>query len=138
MQFRPPYGNRLGLLRHHTVVLFGLLSWVIPFAVSFAFFGPGGKLNVPQPLFKSLMVVIAGAAGAFLLVRTFRRVPPTFGNGLVIGLYWLVINLALDFLVLLPLNKMKPTDYLMEIGVRYLVMPVVAAAMGLVGEGERR
>lgn len=134
MAFWRTEGGGLALLRHHTVALYGLLSWVIPFIAAFAFIGPGGKLHVPQPLFKSAMVVIAGAVGALLLARTFRRVMPTRGNGLVIGLYWLAINLVLDFLVLLPMNKMKPTDYLMDIGLRYLLIPIIATAMGAVGE----
>jgi hypothetical protein len=123
----------LSIVRTPSLAFLGILSWLIPFAAAFAFFGPGGKLMVPQPLFKSAMVVIGSTAGVYLLVRAFRRVQPGFSNGLMLGLYWLAINLVLDFLVLLPISKMKPIDYLMDIGVRYLALPIIAAGMGAVG-----
>jgi hypothetical protein len=123
----------LSIVRTPSLAFLGILSWLIPFAAAFAIFGPGGKLMVPQPLFKSAMVVIGSTAGVYLLVRAFRRVQPGFSNGLMLGLYWLAINLVLDFLVLLPISKMKPIDYLMDIGVRYLALPIIAAGMGAVG-----
>jgi hypothetical protein len=122
------------IFRAPSVALFGLLSWAIPFVAAFAFFGPGGKLMVPQPLFKSAMVVIGGTVGVALLVLVFRRIAPTRANGLIVGLYWLVINLVLDFLVLLPMSGMGAGDYLMDIGLRYLLLPVIAVGMGMVGE----
>lgn len=122
------------IFRSPSLAFLGILSWLIPFAAAFAFFGPGGRLMVPQPLFKSAMVVIGSAVGVYLLVRAFRTVSPTMRSGLKIGLYWLAINLVLDFLVLLPMSKMEPVDYLMDIGARYLALPIIAAGMGAVGE----
>lgn len=123
----------LSIVRTPSLAFLGILSWLVPFAAAFAFFGPGGKLMVPQPLFKSAMVVIGSAVGVYLLVRAFRTVSPQPGNGLMLGLYWLTINLVLDFLVLLPISRMEPIDYLMDIGVRYLALPVIAVGMGAVG-----
>lgn len=122
----------LRIITIRTSVL-GLVTWAVPFVVSFLFFDRTGQLLVPQPLFKSAMVVAFGGVGVVLLVVAFRNVRPTPQSGLLLGCYWLAINLALDFLVLVPFTKMAPVDYLFDIGLRYLLMPIVATAMGFVG-----
>lgn len=113
-------------------IMLGLASWAIPFAVSFAFIDRTGQLQIPQPLFKSLMVVIGGGVGAALLVAAFRRVRPSVLSGLALGVLWLAINLALDIAVLVPMSGMTVSGYLQDIGLRYLLLPIVAVAMGAV------
>lgn len=115
------------------VIGLGLLSWALPFVFSMAFFGANGELQISQPLFKSIMVVTFGAVGALLLVFAFRKVAPTLRNGITIGLLWLAINYALDLSVLLPLSGMGAGQWFAEIGLRYLLIPVMAAAMGFMG-----
>jgi hypothetical protein len=39
-------------------VLLGFLSWLIPFAISFLFYKPGGELVVPYATFKSTIMVV--------------------------------------------------------------------------------
>ncbi len=114
--------------------LFGLLSWAVPFIVSIAFFDRTGALVIAEPLFKSLMVVIGGAVGAVLLVLAFRRAQPSIATGLVIGAVWLAINLALDLVVLVPMSGDSLPDYLADIGLRYLMIPIMAVAMGAVAQ----
>lgn len=114
------------------VTLLGLASWLVPFAVSFLFFDRAGQVLIPQPLFKSLMVVVFGGVGVALLVAAFRNVPQSPRSGLVIGVYWLAINLTLDFMILLPLAKMQVVPYLYDIGLRYLLIPIIAVGMGIV------
>lgn len=116
------------------VWVFGLLTWAIPFVAAFAFFDQTGTLAIAEPLFKSLMVVIGGAVGATLLVFVFRHTPPSLGSGIVIGLLWLAINLALDLAVLVPMSGTSITDYAADIGLRYLMIPIMAIAMGAVGQ----
>jgi hypothetical protein len=111
----------------------GVLSWAIPFFASFPFFSPAGGLIVPQPLFKSIMVVVGTAVGVALLVWMFRRFQATLTSGIVIGLYWLVLNWGLDIVVLLPMSGTSLTDYFYDIGIRYLSLPIIAAGMGWAG-----
>lgn len=120
------------------VLLLGFLSWLIPFAASFLFIDRTGQVTVPLPLFKSLMVVIGGGVGTALLAVAFRRITPTLRSGLALGLLWLVLNLGLDLAVLVPMAKMTTAGYLQDIGLRYLLLPIVAAAMGLVADGQRQ
>lgn len=111
----------------------GFASWLIPFVGSFAFFGPQG-LMVPVPLFKSIMVVLFGGTGTWLLVRAFRTLRPTLANGLALGAYWLVINLVLDCVILLPLTGQPLLAYMQDIGLRYALIPIIAAGFGTVAE----
>jgi hypothetical protein len=112
------------------ITLLGLLSWAVPLAASFLFFDRTGQLTISQPLFKSIMVVVSGGFGAALLVLAFRRVLPSWRTGLALGCYWLFLNLALDLLVLVPLTGMTIKTYFYDIGLRYLLIPIVSTAMG--------
>ena len=40
------------------VTFYGLLSWVVPFIASIAFFDQTGELQIPEQLFKSIMIVV--------------------------------------------------------------------------------
>lgn len=49
-------------------VLYGFLSWLIPFASSFFFYTREGKLTIDALFFKSIMIVVGSVSAAFLLV----------------------------------------------------------------------
>jgi hypothetical protein len=122
------------LLANWRVTVFGLLSWAVPFVAAFPFFSGPGELRIPQPLFKSLMVVIAGGVAVVLLVLAFRDIRPTLASGIAIGVYWLAINWILDLLILLPMSGMGVVAYFYDIGLRYLLIPIIAMAMGAVAQ----
>jgi hypothetical protein len=117
--------------------LLGFVSWLVPFAVSFFFVDRTGQFIIPQLLFKSLMVVIFGGLGTALLVVAFRRVTPSAQSGLALGCYWLAINLVLDFAILVPLVQMPVTTYIFDIGLRYLLIPIISTAIGIVAQREQ-
>jgi hypothetical protein len=50
---------------------------------------------------------------------------------MVVGLLWFGINVSLDVLILVPLTKMSLPDYFGEIALRYLVIPIMAFAIGV-------
>ena len=116
----------------------GLASWLIPFVISAPFFDRTGQLLVAQPLFKSIMVVVGGASGTWLLVLAFRQLIVTPATAFVLGCYWLAINLLLDLIVLVLLMKMPAGHYLSDIGLRYLLIPIISTGMGFVAARERQ
>ena len=126
----------MDIMTKRTVAL-GLASWLLPFLVSFLFIDRAGQSLIPQPLFKSIMVVVGGGVGTALLAIAFRQVTPTLRSGLALGLLWLCINLALDIVVLVPMMKVSVTTYVQDVGLRYLLIPIIAAGIGLVAERER-
>ena len=121
------------IILNRRILLLGLLSWAAPFFLSFLFFGPDG-LTIPRMLFKSIMVVTGGGIGVGLLILAFRRVEASIQTGLTIGVCWLVLNLALDMLVLVPMSGMPWSEYFIDIGMRYLLLPIIAVGMGAVAQ----
>jgi hypothetical protein len=106
----------------------------LPLLFSFALVDPSGQLVVPQPLFKSLLVVVSGGAGAILLAFAFKYLTPSLNAGAILGCCWFVINVALDMAILIPMTGMSLVTYVYDIGLRYLLIPITAATMGLVAE----
>jgi hypothetical protein len=112
-------------------ILFGFLSWLIPFAVSFLFYKPGGELVVPYATFKSTIMVIGIISGCYLLLKYFKFVDSDFiRHGVIVGLTWFAINIILDTVILIPIMKTTFADYFMSIGLSYIGIPAISIAMG--------
>lgn len=113
-----------------TALAYGVLVWLIPFAVAVVIFP---LRESARPLFESIMPVALAAAVAALAIRYFRSVRAGFvGEGLRVGLLWLVISLAIDAPLMLlggPM-QMTPADYLADIGLTYLLIPILTVAIG--------
>lgn len=124
------------IILNRRILLLGLLSWAAPFFLSFVFFGPDG-LTIPRVLFKSLMVVAGGGIGVGLLVLAFRKIEASIRTGTIVGCYWLFLNLVLDLIILVPMTGMALTEYFFDIGLRYLLLPIIAVAMGAVAQQSR-
>ena len=115
-----------------TVFLYGLLTWAVPFIVSFFFFSRSGELSTNEFLFKSIMIIVGSVTACFLLVQYFKQIDKDFlKTGLILGLIWLLINWVLDAVILIPMSGMSSSEYVMEIGLRYLVIPVMSLAIGV-------
>lgn len=105
-------------------VLLGLLSWLIPFAVSFLIF-PLKKIN--EPLFSSAMYLVVLATAGVLLRFYFRKRPVCVREAVRVGALWLAINLIMDYpMFAFGPMKMTPLGYYSEIGLVYLTFPVFA------------
>lgn len=113
--------------------LLGLASWAIPFAAAFAFYNRNGELAIDLIFFKSIMIVVGALVGMWLLTLAYRRVTPNFLHGVMLGLFWVVINWAFDLAVLVGAMGMNPKEWLLTIGIRYLIIPIMAGGMGIVG-----
>jgi len=119
------------------VVSYGFLSWLVPFAASFLFFGKGGHPVLPIGLIKSIMILIGASLGGVLLFRLFKEFPASLESGIAIGSFWFLMNILLDLSILVPMTKMNWGEYFSEIGLRYLLIPIMAGAMGAVGSQQR-
>ncbi|MCX6303496.1 MAG: hypothetical protein NT040_00870 [Bacteroidetes bacterium] len=112
-------------------ILLGLLSWLIPFAVSFLFYKPGGELVVPYATFKTTIMLVGVISGCYLLYRYFKFVDSNFiMNGVIVGLSWFAINIIFDTIILIPLMKTTFTDYFMSIGLGYISIPAISVTIG--------
>jgi hypothetical protein len=114
------------------MVLFGLIVWLVPFIVSFAFVDRQGNFTIDETFFKSIMIVTGALVGVVLAVRYFRDVDTGYINeGILLGVIWLIVNLVVDLaMVSGGFFQMSVTQYFTDIGMRYLVMPIYAIGMG--------
>lgn len=110
----------------------GVLVWLVPFIIAFGFFDSSGKPAINDDLFKSIMIVISSVVGGYAIIRYFKSIQGNFmREAWRAGVVWLVINLALDLVILVPLAKMSYTEYFNSIGVVYLQIPVICVATGM-------
>jgi hypothetical protein len=115
------------------MIAYGFLSWAIVFAGAMAMF-PWRAYN--RPLFESSIAVILAATTALLGAAYFGRRPNIRArDGLVLGIVWVAINLLLDLAAFSagPM-KMAPGAYFTDIGVTYLMIPVLTTVIA----GQRR
>lgn len=113
------------------ILLFGIIIWLIPFIMAFFFYTPAGQLSVDIFLFKTIMLLIGNLTGVIFLVIYLRKTEKNYlKESIIIGLIWLLINYILDFVILLPMSKMSVGDYFIQIGLRYLLLPVVSIGFG--------
>ena len=113
------------------IVLFGFLAWFIPFLASLLFYTANGKLTIDAFLFQNIMFAVGSVTAGLLLIYYFKNIRTNyFKEGIVLGLSWFVINIILDFLVLIPMSGMSIADYFTRIGISYTVIPVMCITVG--------
>jgi len=114
------------------IVLFGFLVWLIPFAVSFFIY----PLKTPMySLFESIMSVLIAVAAMIFSYFYFRDIKTNFAvEGIITGIVWFIIAIVIDLVMFLPASPMHMNfnDYMMTIGVKYLIIPVVTIGTGYV------
>lgn len=112
-------------------VAYGFLSWIVPFVASLFFYTSDGELAIDIFLFKSIMIVVGSITAAFLLISYFKGIGTDYlKEGVTLGLTWLFINLLLDMIVLVAMFGMPAGNYFTQIGLRYLVIPVMTITVG--------
>ena len=103
----------------------GVAMWIIPFVVAVVVF-PFREST--RPLFESIMAVAVTATAVGLGLVYLRRFRAGgIREGLLLGLIWLVISLAIDLPLFLLASPMQMTlgAYLADIGLTYVSIPVV-------------
>ena len=122
---------------YKVVALYGIAIWVFVFIV--AIFAFPLRAN-ERPLFESIMPVALALAVTAVSVRCLRSAKEQNANtGLRLGLIWLAINIAID-LVMFSWGPMKMPllDYLKDIGVTYLMIPIIPVGLGYALHGKAK
>ena len=113
--------------------LYGVLTWLIPFFAAFMFFNTSGELTIDKFLFKSIMIIVGALTACTFLILYFKHVTTDFvREGFLLGGIWLAINWILDLVILVPMSGMAMPEYFSEIGLRYLVIPIMCYTVGRV------
>jgi hypothetical protein len=118
------------------ILFYGFLVWLIPFLVSVPLYSPQGQPLYDLQVIKSFLIVIGSLVGAFLALRYFRSIEKEFAReGAILGFSWLILNSVIDITVLVYLLKgMDLSSWAGQIGIRYLLMPIMTIAMGMAME----
>ena len=112
-------------------LFYGFLTWLIPFLVAVPFYSQDGTLSVEVYLFKSMMIIVGSLVGLVLIVGYFKRVDGAFlREGILIGFIWLMMNWMFDFVFFVFITKMDIATYFIQIGIRYLTIPIYSIAIG--------
>ena len=121
------------------VLIYGILIWLIPFVASFIFYRPDGTLVISQIFFKTIMILVGAPVGIYLAVRYLGALDKDYLKaGISIGLVWFVMSVVLDLIILLPMSGMGIAQYFQEIGLRYLIIPMITVGMGSVLESKTK
>lgn len=111
-------------------ILYGFLIWLIPFVVAFIIF-PLHDSN--RPLFESIMPVAIALCVVIFGKMYFKNVEANYKKeGIWLGLIWIIISLVIDLILFMPESPMHLSfvDYLMDIGITYLMIPVITIGFG--------
>ena len=115
------------------VVAYGVLIWMLNFSASMIFAGSDGFVHGDYTQFRAVMFMTNTLSAACLLALHFRHVKRNvLREGILVGTVWLEINLSLDFLVVVPRSGLGIIDYLTQIGIDYIGIPVLAILVGFV------
>jgi hypothetical protein len=111
---------------------YGFAIWLIPFLVSFLIYPMKEYAN---PLFESIMPVIITITVVLFAVANFKGINENFFNeGIVIGTSWFFLSIVIDLLLFIPPSPMQMslTNYMMDIGITYLIIPVTTIGIGYI------
>lgn len=111
------------------VVLYGFLIWLVVFAVAMLIY-PFRSSN--RPLFESIMPIALVACVTTFAVLYLQRVETrALREGILLGVVWFIVNLFIDQIMFSwgPM-KMSFADYVADIGITYLLIPIIPTGIG--------
>lgn len=112
-------------------LLWGLFVWAIPFVIAmFAF----PLRATDRALFESVMPVALVAAVVFAAWRYFEKHDRNMRAGLELGVIFFLVSFLMDQLFFSwgP-QRMGVLEYIKDIGLTYIVIPLVTVGMGAAG-----
>jgi uncharacterized membrane protein len=110
-------------------LLYGFLIWLFPFVIAFSIF-PIRVSN--RVLFESIMPVVLTVSVVFFTYLYFKKLEDNFiKEGVMLGIIWLAISFVMDLAMFMegPM-KMAFSDYVMDIGLIYLMIPIMTVGFG--------
>ncbi|BAI62022.1 conserved hypothetical protein [Methanocella paludicola SANAE] len=107
----------------------GFLLWLVPFIISLAI---SPIHTSDRVFFETIMPVVITLAVVALSYLYFNGVKGEYlKEGIIVGTIWLAISLIFDLLMFSwgPM-AMSFTDYMKDIGLTYLIYPIVTIGIG--------
>ena len=114
-------------MKYTKVLLYGFLVWIITLAGAMVLF----QIKNNDRIFFEAIIPVILVINLVIFSRLYLKNATGIKNeGLFLGLIWLALNVVLDLLVFSygPM-KMSFIDYLKDIGVTYLIFPIITSAI---------
>lgn len=111
-------------------LLYGVCVWAVTFIAAMLIF-PLREFH--RPLFESIMPVVLSLSTVLFSFIYFKHVDiDYFKEGVYLGIVWFLVNFIIDQLMFSwgPM-QMSFLDYIQDIGVTYLLIPVITMGIGL-------
>lgn len=118
-------------------ILLGFLVWLLPFIVAFLIY-PIHESH--RPLFESILPLIITISVVIFSYLYFKNVDKNVKTeGIKLGIIFLLINLIIDLIMFMPNSPMHMNllDYISDIGLTYLMIPVITIGMGYAIDREK-
>lgn len=113
------------------ILIFGFLMWLVPFLVSVVIYPLKTSEN---PFFESIMSVVLTLTVVLFSIKYFRNLRTDFlREGILTGTVWFSISIILDLSLFIwgPM-QMSFENYMMDIGLTYLIIPTVTVGFGYI------
>jgi len=110
-------------------VLYGLFLWAVVFFTSFIIF----PLKISNPIFfETLISIFLVFFTVFVSLLYFAKTELNTVNAIYAGIIWMAVNIIVD-LPLFSYGPMKKTfaDYMTDIGLTYLIIPIITIGIAL-------
>ncbi len=110
------------------IVIYGLAIWALPFGIGMLLF----SIQQSSPsLFDSLMSITFTSGTVYFSYKFLKpKIDNSHASLFYIGIAWVVICLAIDLPLFLLVFGVTASKYWSDIGINYLVIPVVLIVMG--------
>jgi len=118
-------------------ILFGFLVWLMPFIVAFLMY-PIHESN--RPLFESIMPVVITLSVVVFTYLYFKKVEKNIvAEGAKLGIIFLLISTVIDLILFMPDSPMHMSliNYIADIGLTYLMIPVITVGMAYAIDREK-
>lgn len=118
-------------------ILFGFLVWLLPFIVAFLIY-PIHESH--RPLFESIMPLVITISVVIFSYLYFKNIDKNVkAEGAKLGVVFLLISLTIDLIMFIPNSPMHMNllDYISDIGLTYLMIPVITIGMGYAIDREK-
>src|SRR3990172_7945563 len=116
-------------------LFFGFLVWLIPFAVSVVIYP---LKQTGSPLFETIMPVTLALVGVVFSLWYFKPLKENYiREGWTLGAAYLAVSIAIDLLLFMwgPM-KMSFANYMIDIGLTYLIYPIITVGFGYLLENK--
>lgn len=117
-------------------LFFAFLVWLIPFAVSVVIYP---LKQTGSPLFETIMAVTLTLVGVVSSLLYFKPLKANYiREGWTLGAAFLAVSIAIDLLLFMwgPM-KMTFANYMIDIGLTYLIYPIITVGFGYLLENKQ-